>query len=196
MSHPIAVRSIHIHHAALPGRYVTFVVTTLWQYGQRTTPGISCRYVSEIGTGCGWVTTAGCVWLLLTDGITPTEIQRKDRGRYQKHYERKVKCFTSSLDICLHTQSSNKYLAFILCVGGWTMFPVLCGGKVTAVGTLGGVRTGKGSCWIVTMEKRKKFLRISAFSRKQTLITSNVATFKCALVHVGCLSSSSTTFWL
>ncbi len=57
VSHPITVRSIHMHHVALPGRYVTSEVTTWWQCGQRTTPGMSLRYDTEIGTGCGWVTT-------------------------------------------------------------------------------------------------------------------------------------------
>lgn len=39
----------------------------------------------------------------------------------------------------------------LICVSGWIVIPVFCGGGVTAVvGALGGVRTGKGSLWVVT----------------------------------------------
>lgn len=37
------------------------------------------------------------------------------------------------------------------------MSPVLCEGDVTAVCTLGGVRTGKGSGWIVTRKKTNTY---------------------------------------
>lgn len=42
-------------------------------------------------------------------------------------------------------KSNSKDVVLILCVIGWIMIPVFCEGDVTAVGTLGGVRTGKGS---------------------------------------------------
>ncbi len=151
-------RSTHVHQAALPGRYVTLVVTTRWQYGQLTTPGTSLRYGSEIGTGCGCVTTAGWVCLLLTDGVTPTEAyrgQRKDRGRYQEQNEKLIEYyFLLALLVWVHAvKSSSKDVVCILCVIGWIMIPVFCEGDVTAVGNLGGVRIGKGS--VVTRKKEE-----------------------------------------
>lgn len=63
------------------------------------------------------------------------------------------------------------------------MFPVLCGGKVTAVGTLGGVRTGKGSGWIVTMEKRKK-LFLNCQQKKSPQTFSVILYFKCQELNI------------
>lgn len=165
VSHPITARSAHMHQAALPGRYVTFVVTTWWQCGQRTTPGLSLRYVRETGTGCGWVTITGWVCLLLTDGVTPTEIQRVQEGQRRisrTTWEESTMLLSPAHLVCMHAiQSNSENIALIPCVSGWIVIPVFCEGDVTAVGTLGGVRTGKGSGWIVTTKKtKKKYLRV------------------------------------
>lgn len=74
VSHPIIVRRKHKHQAPEPGWYVTSVVTTRWQCGQRTKPGMSLRYDGLMRAGWGWVTTA--LWLLLTGALTPTGMQR------------------------------------------------------------------------------------------------------------------------
>lgn len=81
VAHPISERSIHRHQAVFPGTYVTLVVTVWWQYGQRTRPGLSLRYGTEMGTGGGWVTTTtGWVCLPFTVGVTPTGKQKVYKG--------------------------------------------------------------------------------------------------------------------
>lgn len=116
--------------AALPGTYLTSETTTCWQEGQQTSPGSSVRYAGEMGTGRGWLTAQA----LPTGSVTPT------RHKYERT---KGEC---------RRPGGREERDPVPCVRGWTMVLGFGGGGAADVGTLGGVRRGKGSGWLVTTE--------------------------------------------
>lgn len=79
VSHPpMNITRTQMHQASLPGWYDTFVAPTWSQYGQRATPGTSSRDVSVMVADCDWFTVTGWVCTLLTDVLSPTEIQSEE----------------------------------------------------------------------------------------------------------------------
>lgn len=76
-------------------------------------------------------------------------------GRRSSKTEGKESIFISPADsVCMYAiQSSSKDEALLPSACVWIMSSVLCEGDVTAVGTLGRIRTGKGSGWTLTRKE-------------------------------------------